>query len=369
MESVSEQDPDLAKPGCRERVSVILAILLAVIFAIGLPLALILFDIGEVIFSPDTVSEAVVTNVLETGALQNLLLEYVFIAEVDEIQRDEAGSFKGALEHLKSADIEAIVNILIPSSWAETQITLLVSDLYLWLDSDQIYPKLSLNIQPVKDRLRSGGSREIAEIVLDSWPSCSMEQINRARTQIERTGELPIVACEPPEPMRGELLMMADQVLMDRINELPGSMRLFDPSNDNFQESEVREFKENIRFIRAWSNSSWLLILSILGLILALIVRSFQDLAKWWGYPLLVSGLILFLLVLLVSDPFTRRIERILRSSDLPAVFQESIQGIAQYLQEEFVGLALVQFILLIGSGIGLLFLAYLLRRRQKSQT
>jgi hypothetical protein len=191
-----------------------------------------------------------------------------------------------------------------------------------------------------------------------------MEQVNLIRTQIARTGEIPLIACEPPEPMRRELLGLADETLQDRIHNIPSNIRLFDPRPEDVRPGEAIELKRNIQFIRAWTSSSWLLVFATLGLIMALTIRSFQDLAKWWGYPMLASGVFLFLLVLIVSEPFTRRIVRAMSSIGLPEVFRPSIEGIAHNLQEAFVGLALFQFILLISAGIGLLLIAYFLRRR-----
>jgi hypothetical protein len=195
-----------------------------------------------------------------------------------------------------------------------------------------------------------------------------MEQVSLIRTEIARTGEIPLVVCEPPEPMRQELLGMADDILRERIIQLPSSIRIFDPRAEDVKPSDAIVLKGNIRFIRALFSSSWLLVFTALGLIMALRIRSFQDLARWWGYPLLASGIALFLLVLVVSEPFSRRVVRALDAIDLPEILRPSIEGIAHNMQEVFVGIALLQFILLIGSGIGLLLVAYLLRRRAQTR-
>ena len=196
-----------------------------------------------------------------------------------------------------------------------------------------------------------------------------MEQINLIRTQITRTGEISLIACEPPEPMRQEMLGLAEEILGDRIRGLPANLRLYDPRAEGIQPAQAMELKENLRFIRAWSSSSWLLTFAFFGMIMALSIRSFQDLASWWGYPLLASGILLFILVLVVAAPFTRSLVRALNAADLPELFRVPIEGIAHNLQEAFVGLALIQFVLLIGMGAGLLLIAFLLRikARQKS--
>jgi hypothetical protein len=110
-------------------------------------------------------------------------------------------------------------------------------------------------------------------------------------TAAEEEGQVPVMYCEPPEPFRTQLLEFANNQLLLQIDELPSVVEMgADESEVDGLENQL-ELKRTLRAIRTLSQTMWFLAVGLLGLIVVFAVRSWGELSRWWGIPIMLGGL------------------------------------------------------------------------------
>jgi hypothetical protein len=97
--------------------------------------------------------------------------------------------------------------------------------------------------------------------------------------------------------LRGVLVRSVSGALRIMGESLPASLPIVD--QDFKDTGNLMQVKEQVRLVRFVARWGILVSLSLLGVIMALSVRSWRGLARWWGIPLLLGGLIAFLPVLM----------------------------------------------------------------------
>jgi hypothetical protein len=217
---------------------------------------------------------------------------------VADTARSDDFNFNQAFADLDRADREQIISILVPENWLEEQIRNAVEGLLDWIDEDQAQLAIRLEIEPLKTSLIRGGSEDVLEIIIDSWTPCNLQQMEMMSTAAEEEGEVPVVYCEPPEPFRTNLLEYANGELLLQIEQLPSVVDMGDddPGGDDFENQ--LQVKQSLRNLRALSQTMWFLAVGMLGMIMALAIRSWKELSRWWGIPIMIGGLITLLVAI-----------------------------------------------------------------------
>jgi hypothetical protein len=271
------------------------------VFLFVLPLSIFALDFGVVFFSPETLSEAVVESVSGSQIGQQFLNDQIMPNMVADTTRSDDFDFNQAFADLDQVEREQIISILVPEDWLDRQIRNAVEALLNWIDEDQAQLAIQLQIEPLKESLFRGGSEQVLEIIVDSWPPCTLEQMEMMSTAAEEEGEVPVVYCEPPEPFRTRLLEYANTELLLQIDQLPPvvDMGNEDPGGNGF-ENQI-EVKRSLRSLRALSQTMWFLAVGLLGLIMALAIRSWTELSRWWGIPIMLGGLVTLLMAIGLS--------------------------------------------------------------------
>jgi hypothetical protein len=202
------------------------------------------------------------------------------------------------LQFLSPGEREEIIWALLPPNWIENQFSEALRAFFTWIDNEEPLPDLVLDVGPVKSKLLGGGITTFVDIVVDSWPSCRPEQVDTLQQAFFEGGELPEELCEPPEPMRSRVVDLASIGFEEQVRTLPEFISLIEP------DSPVNEFlvlKEQLRSFRAVTLWGWMLPVSLLGVIMALAIRSWREFGSWWGIPLLLGGIGTLFLALLLS--------------------------------------------------------------------
>jgi hypothetical protein len=178
--------------------------------------------------------------------------------------------------------------------------------------------------------------------------------------------ELPLQYCEPPEPYRTRISEMTTQAIVEAAQAMPPKIDLMpaDPAAPSPDPAVVMAQKEQLRLLRALARWGWVLPFSLLGVIMALVVRSLRGLARWWGTPLLVGGLLSILAVLFASGVTQRLISQAFAQAGIPEGLVRLLQSILVGLREQILGRMLLHGLLLtLGAGV-LLFVGFLVGRR-----
>lgn len=323
--------------GCLGLLAKITAIALAVVLILSLPLSLGLHDLGRVLASPSTVANLVVAKVVDSGMLREVVREWIRSGELFAQQGTEGLDMAQALSNLEPAEVDTIAEILLPPNWAGDQITSGLERLYAWVDNDQITPSLVIDLRPLKGSLLTGGAERLVETIVDSWPTCSLDQVNQMNATAASTGEAPLLYCEPPEPFRSVLTLTASDAIFEMVRQMPDELPLPGQSgaNPTADPAGIMAFKEQIRMVRVLAQWGWILPLSLLGLIMALVIRSWRSLSRWWGIPLLLGGLLSFLLLIVGIAVARRGLATALATGSMPGTAGRLIQLVGSGLVSE----------------------------------
>lgn len=353
--------------GCLSTVTKVIAAFLALFVVITLPITLLVYDFSRVLFSPEVMSDVLTTRLIDSGVFQGAVTDVLLSPEtLDNLGQGDADLGR-YFKDLTPAERETMLEIILPSEWIENQISTVLRELSLWIDNDQPLPQLFLDMRPIKARLMRGGAEEIVDMVVDSWPSCTPEQVERI-SESGLAGQTPLIQCEPPEPFRTRLVVFASTQLIEMIRQIPPDFPLTGDEIGGQEIADITEAKRNVRSIRALTRSGWLLPIALLCLIIALVVRSWRDLSRWWGIPLTLCGVITLGLVVFTSAISEDFIEGIL--ADLRwkrEVLYNLSLIVARGFMESALGSLFFHALLVGGIGVILLVVGWFIGRRTSS--
>ncbi|MEJ2010763.1 MAG: hypothetical protein P8X64_00890 [Anaerolineales bacterium] len=342
-----------ASRGCLTTIQKLLALVLAAAFVITLPPALFGRDLARVIFRPEVFSATLRARLLDSGLISERIREAFNSDQWLGTLGDDGRTLQPAFEHLSRVEREEILNQLLPDGWMQEQFDQVIREFFLWIDMDRDQADVAVNLKPVKDHLRSGGIDSIVEILVDSWPSCTAEGETRLERELLSGPGVPSEYCEPSEPMRSELTFLATSSLIEQVEQVPDRLPLF----ENVDSAQAGRLKDDLRSLRALALWGWFVPASMLGLVMAVTVRSIHDVRRWWGLPLIMSGVAAFMLTIVLNSV------RGSLASDLVAGLGEGgsmLQSALVFGLEGVISLALrsllFQSILLAVIGLGLWF-------------
>lgn len=341
--------------GCRPRAARGVATILAAVIVVSLPLALAARAAGSVIFDPGTVSRILSDNLIDSGLLRQVVIQGLFSREIDGQQT--ASEIGRLMTYASDQQRQAAADIVVPPSWAQAQLNGIVARLNSWLVSDEAVPDLSIDLSPIRDNLSNGGAAQLVDLIWSTWPDCTPDQAAQIGAALLSTQSPPLIACRPPQPT-GELfhqLMITG--LENEIRTVPESLPLVDISSPS-SISDLQQTKSLLASVRLLSTWLWLVPVSLLGLIVALVVRSWPALFRWWGVPVLAGGLIGIALAALGATLGSRWLDAQLASmaSSVPAALRGGLSGIATQGYQAAVR-ALLRQALVVAGGAGIITL------------
>jgi len=333
------------------------------IFAITLPLALVAFAWGSVLFSAEQITEIFTDELVGSGALQEIAIEVM----LEQVPRGGEDIAAGILDFLGRQRLDEMLRELFPAEWAEAQVRTNIEGLYRWLDNDRPAPELFLDVQPLKDRLLSGGAEELATIVVSSWPACTLEHVAILLQEGIPRGELPAFLCQPPEPLLSTVIVVATDLVLRQVSELPSTVEFGEGGSTDTTPQELMDFKNSMRTLRSFSRAGWLLPLSMLGLIVAAAVRSWPQLLRWWGGSALAAGVGTFLMLGIVEGTAEQARNSTPLQTSFPGPFAAVIQDVIDRLLDEVSGQLFVLGLLIALVGLVMLLAGIYMGRREAS--
>ncbi|MGH2619807.1 MAG: hypothetical protein ACRDHG_04450 [Anaerolineales bacterium] len=341
-----------------------IALLVGLAFVVSLPLTLLALAWGRVLFSPEQMTDILAAELVDSGALQRAAVEAFLTRSGPEgAPNPESGS----LDFLDRHELDRLVETLFPPEWAHDQMRANVEILYAWIDSDMAQPAFRIDIQPLKDRLQAGGAEELVTVIVDSWPLCSPEQLQQLEREGFVAGELLSVTCEPPDPLRSRLINSGTELLLDRAKSLPSSSLISSEAPATEDQLGSNQLKRGLRFLRELSDVGWMLPTSLLGLIVALAVRAWPALLRWWGAPLSGAGLSSFITLIISRGILDQaRTSEGLRSVS-GGFFEPILQNVIGQLLDIVGGRMFGMAVLLTVVGLALLLVGLWLGRRTRS--
>jgi len=153
--------------GCLGTVARLLAGVLTVLFVLTLPLSVVAFDLGRVVFSPARMGILLDQSFDQAGGFRRLAMEAI-TGGVDSEAGSTEGvplSLKGALSFLTPQERDYLAERLLPPDWVREQLQAGLDDIYAWVDNDLARPNVDIDLRTVKETLRQGGADELIEVV------------------------------------------------------------------------------------------------------------------------------------------------------------------------------------------------------------
>jgi hypothetical protein len=341
-------------PGCLGRALLIAAWLLAAFVVLALPPCLWLRAVGLVAFSPARVEQIISTRLVDSGLLRQALVQS-FIGQTEaEASMSTGLDLARATRDLAPEERDVIWGILLPSDWVNDQVHQGIENVDEWLQGRSDALRLELDLVPLKQRLAGGGGARLVDLIVLSWPACSEQQLAEMTAASAAGGDSPLVYCNPPGPLHGLLVNSATASIIQQARRMPDTLSLLGNKSER-QQADMQLARQQLRLARVVLDLGWLVPFSLLGIVMALAVRSPDEWMRWWGWPLWLGGMLALFLALIQGALLISWIGKSSELQGLPPALQALIRAVAKGFLDAVGGRLAIQGVVFGAVGGGLL--------------
>ncbi len=283
----------------------IISLILLAIFVVSLPVSLLAGNISSEILSEEGLTDLIMDTVLSDEVLPQRIREMIwFQSWYSEGGMDARPRM--LITGIRADQWRELLSIVFPEDTREELVSSFTGGLFSWLDGTEAYPDIVIDLTPTLANLNA--NMEPAA----SWaihtlkvPACSDERIASLQAGEFSEDIMGLISCRPPEEFSDAVISHTAPVLagMIRAAEPPETIDLSARLKAGIGEEEIITARIRIQRIRRLLPLAWALPVLLLGLALASVVRSRNDLVIWLRWPLFVSGLIGILAGGIISDP------------------------------------------------------------------
>jgi len=266
------------------------------------------------------------------------------------------------LKNLTVKDFETIITLLLPPANMKTLVEEALTQVFLYLDGKNNSAKISL--VTLKERISSQAGTEVVVQLLQAQPPCTSEQITQFAEGFVG-GQSDMVFCNPPQDLIDVITPEIQAQLAQIVLTIPDEAVFIKPYVSTGETSGGHEsggpFGNNpfttIHFARMIMRFSWILPVSLLLLATLLAVRSLKGWLRWWGIPLLISGMLGILLGFAISPAFNYIFQTFLAQKIAGLVPQNIVNlglDILHYLLRDLSSAVEIQALIITLAGFGL---------------
>lgn len=332
-----------------------LAFISALLFILILPLSLLSFNVGRVLFNRPLLKTVITDSVTDSDLVPNALAWFT-----------EEVSAGLPLTEVAQQDLAAVLLSLTQEGWTAIRAEVLSDDIlagwtssivdgfYDWLDSDDPLPHFSLDMQSFKARINSDFGLRAIEIAYNALPICGNEQVDEFKTMLASVVpglNVYYPPCQFPDEYKTDQLTDYLNSLTDIVNLIPDRYELALQQAPNAGEG----WASLKSFLLIFRTTYWMgtLLAILLWIIIALLViRTPRGLARWGGIPLALAGIATILLswlsgalisAFLISGPL---------QTAPPLLREEILQAVSRLLQEMFSPMMIQGLVVLLLGGL-----------------
>lgn len=349
--------------GCRQFLGVVVATVLVVTGV----LALFLINLADIITDREIIKQVVdFEQILQEVGPELIVNRFQVPAEVGQFIPD-------------NVDVTAVQNAmtdLIPPDWLNQQADGAVDDVYDFLETGQVNQASTteVDLRPVLQRLRAEPGRHLIETTLTSLPACPDPQ---------PTFDLVALNIPNCRPTQIPIEQVTDVVHTAVIQALDVNAQLLDENAvirvpllapESFTPQQWQNLQRAQRLYALASNWAWLLWvppLFCLLVLLLLMVRSLDGLGRWWGWPLLLTGVVTLFIAALLPAVVLAQIRIALPNTfgTLQPSVMQVIQDLATHLVDVWLEQVYLHAGLTFGIGILLVGIGFLFSTRSSRAT
>jgi hypothetical protein len=306
--------------------------------------------------------------------LEPVVRETVPVLLADALRRSAAE--RGlAVDRIDDAVLEAAFDVVVPPGYVDDLTETAVDGLYDYLETgDPEQATLSLDMTPMINRLQGEPGRQAAVTLVQSLPTCA-DPLTPEQFQ---AGQVLGDNCVPPNVPTETAALVLHQAMVDVLNENPqvvgeGVVRLnlFESGQVNqAQLAQIQRVQRVFVFLQNWGWAFWLIPLLCLALIFTLAVRSLSQWGHWWGWPLLLVGLMTLLLAAMVPAVllvYSRTAVTVAADGSLTLAAMSS--RLAQNLTDLWLRRVLIQSGIMTVAGLGFVILGFVSNGRKQETT
>lgn len=283
-----------------------IALMTAVAFVVTAVAALFVVNLVQVVTNRNALKLSVgqaSTSVVDTAP--SLLIEEV---------RQQAADQGVALPDFDETAVAGAIAEIVPPEWVNVQADQTVDALFNALESgNSDAANVPLELAPVIENLRGESGQTAILTLMNSLPTCA-EPADGPIDFLSGGVELP--DCVPPNVPREGAAQEIHALLIETIDANPQlvtqadtvSVPIFPAGNTAAGQQAQQDFAQASRWFQLgqqWGWVLWLLPVGCLLLLLLLVVRNGRSLGLWWGWPMVVTGLVAFALVVFVPALLT----------------------------------------------------------------
>jgi len=343
----------------------IIAVVLSVLF---FPFAFLSAGVADVTADQELVIDLTSRHFIESDLLYAWLVN-IFLSSESEPGNDSADdAMRAVLLDLPVEDQILISKLLLPRDWAAAEIKMNLNEAYAWLQGMVDFPYFSLHTKSLSESMTLIRADRVAQVLVDSWPACLPEVINRYQSGELSMADFLSDACKPREARAHEYLVnQLKESVMEMYTVLPDEVALL---KDVDQEAldQANNARSTILQLYRLMTLGWLIPVFLLGIVMVLRIRSWRELGTWWGGPLLAAGIFTIPAGIFVPGLGVILLRVIERNTDQPAVRINLLRPLLLDLFTQARGMILLSSFILIFAGAFLLILVFgfLERKTQK---
>jgi hypothetical protein len=326
------------------------AVFFAILFIGSTVLALGLYNVERSAFDAEFYIRA-----LEEENVYQRLPELTAQSLALAAQRSQGGTVLSLFRNLSEDEWRVFVSNLFPPEVLRAEAENVVTQLMDYLNGER--DSVTLSLTDIKAYLGSQAGIDTIFGMLKTQPDCTVEQLTAMAM-----GQTDIVLCNPPDTILFiDVHAIYEAQIRAAVSVIPEQITLISPGADRTQQLQ------DLKFIRTVARLSPFLPIVCLLMIALFAVRSFWDWLNWWGYPILLAGLLSMSLGAL-SSFIAAGIFQLFIAPVFPNLIPREIVDVFRDLTATIVRSAVRPTILVAGVmaffGFVMVLLAYLLRKR-----
>lgn len=336
----------------------------AVLFVVTAILAVLTVNLIQVVTDQAAINQIIDLETLVTDVTPRLVTQAALR------QAQEQGTTPASPD---PTALQAAAEDLFPPGWLETLGSRITRAGFSFLETgDPAAAQLQIDAGPLLSRLRGEPGRQLVRSVLEVLPECTTPPLANPTADLSQ-----INYCMPAEAPIADVTTYTHDGLVNLIEEAPqfqtetGTIQLSlltGPASTPTVRQWVQRIRRGFTLAQQWAWALWLFPLGSL-LILALVTRSFRHLSYWWGWSLLIAGVIVLFLAFFLPPFLSATVLRwTIAAPDLPQVFLGRLgQHLLDGLADAWMADVYVQAGLMTGAGAVLLIVRYFTRAGRRS--
>ncbi len=281
-----------------------ISIILLFIFVFILPAAFLIMDVSRQVSSKDRLTNLVMASVLSNEALPQRIRETIWFHHWygEKLEFGPRYLFTG----IRSEEWVELLGIILPEKEREKIAGSLIGEIFNWLDNNESYPNIEIDLNPVFTSIRSKLDK-VALWIVNTFkvPPCNEERLKEIQAGNYGDDLEALISCHTPSAYKEGVAGHLAPMILKKLDEAnpPEKIDVTMKLKENLEESRIVEVKSTLNRFRKMLSLIWVLPLLIFALALAVIVRSLDELMVWAGWTLFAGGLSGGILIWIISNP------------------------------------------------------------------